>query len=249
MHACSDNLDSHIRKKPVQKYWSHLVISTKIWKQFRCPSVGEWISKLWYIHTVEYHLAIERNKPLKYITWHMTWSRFSRVCLYGTMDCSLPGSSLHGVLQARTLEWAAMPSSRGSSQPRDRTCVSKVPHIGRQALYHQRCLGSPNKTHDNMDESQGRYAEWRKTVSKGYIPYDSTYVIFSKRQNYSDQWFPGNRVEVTCDSKGAAWGGTEFGGDDGIVLWLVVVVIVTHIYTCAKTQNYMPKMSNWLFFK
>ena len=35
-----------------------------------------------------------------------------------------PGSSVHGILQARLLEWVAMPSSRGSSRPRDRTCVS-----------------------------------------------------------------------------------------------------------------------------
>ena len=33
------------------------------------------------------------------------------------MDCSPPGSSVHGILQARILEWVAMPSSRGSSQP------------------------------------------------------------------------------------------------------------------------------------
>ena len=37
------------------------------------------------------------------------------------MDCSFPGSSLHGILQARALEWVAVPSSRGPSQPRDRT--------------------------------------------------------------------------------------------------------------------------------
>ena len=42
------------------------------------------------------------------------------------MDCSLPGSSVHGILQARILEWVAMPSSRGSSQSRDRTCISYV---------------------------------------------------------------------------------------------------------------------------
>ena len=36
------------------------------------------------------------------------------------MDCSPPGSSVHGILQARTLEWVAISSSRGSSQPRDR---------------------------------------------------------------------------------------------------------------------------------
>ena len=39
------------------------------------------------------------------------------------MDCSLPGSSVHGILQARILEWVAMPFSRGSSQPRDWTQV------------------------------------------------------------------------------------------------------------------------------
>ena len=42
------------------------------------------------------------------------------------MDCSPPGSSVHGIFQARKLEWEAMSSSRGSSQPRDRTWVSSV---------------------------------------------------------------------------------------------------------------------------
>ena len=37
--------------------------------------------------------------------------------LCNPMDCSPPGSSVHGILQARILEWVAMPSSRGSSQP------------------------------------------------------------------------------------------------------------------------------------
>ena len=37
------------------------------------------------------------------------------------MDCSLPGSSIHGIFQARILEWIAVPFSRGSSQPRDPT--------------------------------------------------------------------------------------------------------------------------------
>ena len=42
------------------------------------------------------------------------------------MDCSLPGSSVHQVSQARILEWVAIPFSRGSSQPRDRTGVSCI---------------------------------------------------------------------------------------------------------------------------
>ena len=40
------------------------------------------------------------------------------------MDCSLPAFSVHGILQARILEWVTISFSRGSSQPRDRTRVS-----------------------------------------------------------------------------------------------------------------------------
>ena len=42
------------------------------------------------------------------------------------MDCSLPGSSVHGIFQAIVLEWIAISFSRGSSQPRDRTRVSRI---------------------------------------------------------------------------------------------------------------------------
>ena len=41
-----------------------------------------------------------------------------------TMNCSPPGSPVHGILQARILEWIAMSSSRGSSWPRDQTLIS-----------------------------------------------------------------------------------------------------------------------------
>ena len=52
------------------------------------------------------------------------------------MDCSLWGSSVHGILQGRILEWVAIPYTRGSSQPRDQTWVSYVSRIGRQIFYH-----------------------------------------------------------------------------------------------------------------
>ena len=42
------------------------------------------------------------------------------------MDYSLSGSSVHGILQLRTVEWVGIPSSRGPSQPRDRTRVSHI---------------------------------------------------------------------------------------------------------------------------
>ena len=56
----------------------------------------------------------------------------SCLTLCDPVDHSLPGSSVHGTLQARILEWVAVPSSEGSSQPRDRTCISYVSYICRQ---------------------------------------------------------------------------------------------------------------------
>ena len=60
----------------------------------------------------------------------------SHVRLCGRMDYSPPGLSVHGIniSQARILEWVAIPFSRGSSQPRDRTHVSCVSFIGRRTL-------------------------------------------------------------------------------------------------------------------
>ena len=52
------------------------------------------------------------------------------------MDCSPPDSSVQGIIQAGILEWVAMSSSRGSSQPRDQTHVSCVSFIGSRVLYH-----------------------------------------------------------------------------------------------------------------
>ena len=54
-------------------------------------------------------------------------SLFGHVWLFATsMDCSLPGSSVHGTIQARILDRVAMPTSRGSSQPRDWTRISCI---------------------------------------------------------------------------------------------------------------------------
>ena len=67
-------------------------------------------------------------------------NRSSSICAHAHMhltlypiDCSLPCFSVHGISQARILEWVAMSSSRGSSRPRDQTQVS---WIGRWVLYH-----------------------------------------------------------------------------------------------------------------
>ena len=50
----------------------------------------------------------------------------SRLTLCDPLDCNLPSSSVHGIFQARILEWVAIPFSRGSSWPRDQTRISCV---------------------------------------------------------------------------------------------------------------------------
>ena len=65
------------------------------------------------------------------------WNKlFSRVRLCDPMDCSLPGSSVHGIFSARVLEWVAIAFSRGQSRPRDQTHVFYVSCTDRQVLYH-----------------------------------------------------------------------------------------------------------------
>ena len=85
--------------------------------------------------------TVPRIKPtVTQVTW--LWvpvrslcvlSRSSHVQLFATMWTSPPGSSVRGILQARTLEWVAISSSRGSSWPRDRTrasCIDRLSHQG-----------------------------------------------------------------------------------------------------------------------
>ena len=58
-----------------------------------------------------------------------------QLTLCNPMDSSPPASSVHEILQAKILEWVAISSSRRFSQPRDRTQVSCVSHMGRRILY------------------------------------------------------------------------------------------------------------------
>ena len=59
------------------------------------------------------------------------------------MDCSPQGSSVHGILQARMLEQAATPSSRGSSRSRDETSISHIAKMAKWALYFLAPPGKP----------------------------------------------------------------------------------------------------------
>ena len=101
------------------------------------------------LQTINLGQDVEKENPLHglweckliYPLWRTVWRFLNKlgitlpcVCLVtqscptlcDPMDCSLPGSSVHGILQARILEWIAMPSSRESFWPRNQTGVSHV---------------------------------------------------------------------------------------------------------------------------
>ena len=75
--------------------------------------------------------AEDMKKKWQKYTESESESEVAQLCptLCDPIDCSLPGSSVHGIFQARILEWVAISFSRGSSRPRDRTRVSQI--VGR----------------------------------------------------------------------------------------------------------------------
>jgi len=75
-----------------------------------------------------------------------------------------------GILQASILEWVAMPSSRGSSRPRDWTCVSYVSCISRWVLYYWRHLGSQCTGH--WKKVKVKVSASRLVVSDSLQPHD-----------------------------------------------------------------------------
>ena len=92
-----------------------LLTTANAWEQCKCPSTGERIKKIRFIYTVGH------------CTCDVHADSLSHVGLFAdSLDCRPPGSSVHGILQARIPEWVAMPSSRGSSRFKDRTHVSYI---------------------------------------------------------------------------------------------------------------------------
>ena len=73
-----------------------------------------------YLH---FSFFCSHSKVLLWACMCMCLVAQSCLTLCDPMDCSPPGSSIHGILQARILEWVAMPCSRRSYQPRDQTTV------------------------------------------------------------------------------------------------------------------------------
>ena len=98
--------------------------------------------------------SLKSNKA--FLLHYLTELLYMKICLMPrAMPCLLlshvrrlqphgPGSSVHGIFQARILEQVAISLSRGSSGPRDQAHVSGISCICRWVLYHQHHLGIPH---------------------------------------------------------------------------------------------------------
>ena len=105
-------------------------------------NISKMLFPIFKIHSVFQLLLRKECLCLPKVCLLKPHSKVCGVCVYvfwlfcDSMDCSPPGSSVHGIFQGRILEWVAISYSRGSSPPRDWNWVSCVSCIGRLILYY-----------------------------------------------------------------------------------------------------------------
>ena len=125
---------------PVFKSPLHFSLILTVWVFVPMALKQSWgVKRTVESHMPESDISLSLSSPCHYLlskACACVLSCFSCVQLCDPMDCGPSGSSVHGILQARILEWVAMPSSRESSWPRDQTHISYVSCIGRRVLYH-----------------------------------------------------------------------------------------------------------------
>ena len=142
--------DIHPEKTIIQKntcilmFTEALFTKAKTWKEPKCSSTGEWMKTRWYISLFSYSVTSDSLQPhgLQHTRLSCIYNGIlsgsvvaqSCLTLCDPMDCSPSGSSVHGILQARILEWVAISFSRGSFQPRDWTWVSASPALQADSL-------------------------------------------------------------------------------------------------------------------
>ena len=110
--------------------------------------------------------------------------------LWDPVDCNLPGSSVHGILQARILQWVVRPSSRGSSWPRGRTCISYATWEGRFFT-----------TSATWEAPRGLVAIWKTQISLSSCYLLPVFSILMSSHTLYVAYIPWLHIE--CDSPGS----------------------------------------------
>ena len=120
-------IDTSPREKKEQELWVKLYpdkyLLCHLWKQ-----ESDGYSWLYSLEDNSWEKGIASRELLIFFLWDFAEVLVAHLCptLCNPMDCSLPGSSVHGVLQARIQEWVVILFSRGSSQHRDQIQVSCI---------------------------------------------------------------------------------------------------------------------------
>ena len=96
------------------------------------------LSHCWLLQDIEYSSLCYTVRLVTYLFYICV---FAQLCLTfcDPVDCGPPGSSVHEIFQSRILEWVAISYSRGSSRPRDWTCISCIAN----SFFTTGPLGSP----------------------------------------------------------------------------------------------------------
>ena len=118
------------------------------------------------------------------------------------VDCSPPGSSVHGILQAGILEWVAISFSRASSRPRDRTQVSRIAGRRFNLLFVQLCPNFRQTTVNNISQSFPT-AEQGRCAAPGLHPLAVPRAAAS-RARWVPRWRAGCRPRPACSTPRAA---------------------------------------------
>ena len=152
----------------------------------------------------------------------------SCLTLWDPMDRRPPGSSVCGILQARILEWVAMPSSRGSSQPRDPSSGGGWVLSNEQRHHCRRCaMKKPSNQSENMKrDREAASPTWRVLWSVTFVKRPD----WSHEEKYSylceewtrqrEQWIPEPWAGSTWDGEGRVAGG-KWGKQVGGKFWAV----------------------------
>ena len=123
-------------RKTLKKKYLYLISSTIILALFHLTyyfpniyfsfTLSHFLLDLPFPHLFFFYLVFFSSSQFSLLIYLLTFSRKWLLTLCNPMDCSLTGSSVHGIFQARVLEWITISFSRGSSWPRNRTQVSHI---------------------------------------------------------------------------------------------------------------------------
>ena len=112
--------------------WAQMALSPHEWYDllWNEPVRSLYHVYIWYVYICNIHRSIYSTYNFKQFSLNnsLNKSEVTQLCptLCNPVDCSLPGSSVHGIFQAIVLEWIVISFSRGSSRPKDRTQVSCI---------------------------------------------------------------------------------------------------------------------------